>query len=112
VAVPLNSCVTLAVNVTDCPKVEGFSEEVKVVVVVALLTTCFNAFDVLLAKFESPPYTAVIELVPTLRVEVVKLAEPLLSVPVPNTVVPFLNVTVSPSGGAGATTAMRTTACP
>ncbi len=32
--------------------------------------------------------------------EVVKLAEPLLNVPVPNTVVPFINETISPSGGA------------
>ena len=32
-------------------------------------------------KFESPPYTAVIELVPTFSVEVAKLAEPPLKVP-------------------------------
>ena len=84
-------------------------------VVVALSTTCFTAFDVLPAKFESPPYTALIALVPTLSVEVVKLAEPPLNVPVPRTVVPFLNVTVSPSGGAPAldvTTAVKVTACP
>jgi len=39
VGVPLNCGVTLAVNVTDCPTFEGFSEEAKVVVVVALLMT-------------------------------------------------------------------------
>ena len=40
-----------------------------------------------------------IKSVPTGRAEFVKLAEPPFSVPVLNTVVPFSNVTVSPSGG-------------
>jgi hypothetical protein len=47
------------------------------------VTTCCTAFDLLPAKFESPPYTAVIEFVPTFSVDVVKLAEPPLNVPVP-----------------------------
>jgi hypothetical protein len=64
VGVPLNSGATLAVNVTDCPTFEGFSDETKVVVVVAFFTTCFNAFDLLPAKLESPPYTAVTDVVP------------------------------------------------
>jgi hypothetical protein len=38
-------------------------EEDKTVVVVALSTTSFTSFDVLPAKVESPPYTAVIEFV-------------------------------------------------
>jgi hypothetical protein len=58
VTVPLNSGVTLAVKVTVFPTLDGFNDEAKVVVVVALLTTCFTAFDVLPPKFESPPYTA------------------------------------------------------
>jgi hypothetical protein len=33
--VPLNSGATVAVNITDCPTVEGFSDEISVVVVVA-----------------------------------------------------------------------------
>jgi hypothetical protein len=53
--VPLNCGTTLAVKVTDCPSFDGFSDEVKEVVVVALLTTWLTAFDVLLAKLESPP---------------------------------------------------------
>jgi len=68
---------------------------------------------VLPPKFGSPPYTAVIELVPTLSVEVSKVAVPLLNVPVPSTVVPFMNETVSPSGGAPipeVTVAVKTTA--
>ena len=54
-----------------------------------------------------------IELVPTLSVEVSKVAVPLLNVPVPSTVVPFMNETVSPSGGAPipeVTVAVKTTA--
>jgi hypothetical protein len=47
VGVPLNCGVTLAVRVTDCPKFEGFCDEINAVVVVALPTTCFTAFDVL-----------------------------------------------------------------
>ena len=111
--VPLNCGTTLAVKVTDSPTFDGFRDEANVVVVVALLTTCFNAFDVPAANFESPPYTAATAVVPTLSAEVMKLADPALNVPVPSTVVPFLNVTVSPSGGAPIlelTFAVKTTA--
>jgi hypothetical protein len=114
--VPLNCGVTFAVKVTDCPKFDGFCEEVKVVVVVALLTTWLTVFDVLPVKFESPPYTALIVSVPAGSAEVVKLAEPPLNDPVPNLFVPpLMNAMVSPSGGAPAlevTTALKVTACP
>jgi hypothetical protein len=56
----------------------------------------------------------VIELVPTGSAEVVKLAVPLLNVPVPSVVVPFTSVTVSPFGGTPAlelTFAVKVTAC-
>jgi hypothetical protein len=48
---------TVAVNVTDCPKAEGFCDEVTAVAVLVLLTTCgFPASDpVLPLKFPSPP---------------------------------------------------------
>ena len=62
---PLNCGVTVAAKVTDCPTFDGFREETKAVVVVALITTWLTAFDVLAAKFESPLYTALIESVPT-----------------------------------------------
>ena len=81
----------------------------------ALFTTCFTAFDLLAAKFESPPYTAVIKWVPTLSEEVEKLAEPPLNAPVANNVLPYINDTISPSGGAPrteATAAVKVTACP
>src|SRR5208283_5782859 len=78
----------------------------------AFSTTCFTGFDLLAAKFESPPYTAVTDVVPTLSVEVTNVAVPSLNVPVPKTVLPFMNETVSPSGGAGVTTAVKVTASP
>jgi hypothetical protein len=55
VGVPLNSAATVAVKVTDCPKFEGFSDETKAVVVVALLIAWDTAFDVLGERFGSPP---------------------------------------------------------
>jgi hypothetical protein len=116
VTVPLNCGATLAVKVTDCPKIDGLSEEAKVVVVVALVTTWLAVFDVLLAKFESPEYTALTlsELL-TISVDVAKMAVPLLKAPVPNTVLPCMNVTISPSGGAPrleVTCAVKVTTCP
>jgi hypothetical protein len=62
--VPLYSGVTLAVKVTAYPTCDGFCDETNVVVVLALLTTCFTAFEVLPTKFESPPYAAVTDVVP------------------------------------------------
>jgi hypothetical protein len=62
-----------------------------------------------------PPYTAVTDVEPFGSEEVIKVAEPPLSVPVPNTVVPLSNETVSPSGGAPAlerTVAVKVTSWP
>src|ERR1700693_4208653 len=78
-------------------------------------TTCCTGFDLLLPKSESPPYTAVTGVVPTLSVEVIKTAEPPLKGPVPSTVLTSTNETASPSGGAPAlevTTAVNVTASP
>lgn len=57
-------------------------------------------------------YIAVTEFVPTGSYEVVNDAEPPLRVPLPSTVLPFINETVSPFGGiptADATTAVKIT---
>jgi hypothetical protein len=86
--------VTVAVNVTDWPTVEGFTEEVSAVVLAFVLTTCVTTVDVLVAKFESPEYFAVIECDPTASVDVANVATPELSVPVPSVVAPSRNVTV------------------
>src|ERR1700678_2136082 len=81
----------------------------------AQFTTCFTWFDELPRLSASPPYVALIGSLPAGRVEVVMLAEPRLSVPVRNTVVLYLNVTISPSGTTAVlelTTAVKVTACP
>ncbi len=78
-------------------------------------TTCFTAFEVLAPKFESPAYTALMEMVPTGSVDVTKVAVPPLSDPVPSTVLAFMNETASPSGGApraDVTVAEKVTASP
>ena len=61
VGVPDVAGLTLAVNVTLWPNVEGLIEEVSVVVEPALFTVCVSTGDVLPVKFALPPYTAVTE---------------------------------------------------
>src|SRR5208282_4927136 len=115
VGVPPDGDETVAVNFTDCPEPDGFSEDAKAVAVTALLTTWLTAFDLLPRNFESPPYTALIESVPAGSAEVVKLAKPPLNASVPNAVTPSINVTDSPSAGAPTlevTTAVKVAACP
>jgi hypothetical protein len=51
--------VTVAVNVTDWPKTDGFAEDVIVVVVSAWLTDCGSVPE-LVVKLPSPLYTAAI----------------------------------------------------
>lgn len=52
---------TVAVNVTDWPNTVGLVEATSAVAVLAVLTTCDKADDVLPAKLPEPPYAAVIE---------------------------------------------------
>jgi len=46
---------TVAVNVTDCPKLDGLALEETLVVVLDWLTVCVIADDVLEAKLVTPP---------------------------------------------------------
>ena len=62
--------------------------EVRVVVVLAWLTTWDSTPDVEPVKFVSPPYTAVMLWVPMASAEVVYVATPPLKVPVPREVLP------------------------
>jgi hypothetical protein len=82
-SVPAVVEVTVAVNITLCPTVAGFSDETTVVVVGAVavpaLTTCDSAGEVLSAWLESPKYFAVMECVPWVRVVVEKDALPPLN---------------------------------
>jgi hypothetical protein len=87
--------VTVAVKVTDWPRVDGFADDATDAVVDDWLTTWLNAADVLPAKFVSPPKTAVIECVPPVSVDVEYMAWPLLfSDPLPSVELPSMNVTV------------------
>jgi hypothetical protein len=54
VAVPVNCGVTVAVKVTVWPNVEGLSELVTLLALVALFTVCVIAADVLPVKLLSP----------------------------------------------------------
>jgi hypothetical protein len=45
---------TVAVNVTACPNTDGFSDEVRVVELLALLTVWVRAAEVLVLKLLSP----------------------------------------------------------
>ncbi len=70
---PGETTATVAVRVTDCPKTDGLTDDARVVLVLALLTTCETAVLVLVAKFASPTYVAVTEWVATDRVVVLKV---------------------------------------
>jgi hypothetical protein len=105
------------VKVTDCPDAEGLSDEPIVVVVDALLTVCDRAALVLVLKFVSPAYTAVIVgWAPTLSVLVLKVAVFPVRVPVPSVVAPSLKVTmplgVPAPGEVTLTVAVNVTDCP
>jgi hypothetical protein len=97
VGVPEPEELTVAVNVTVWPTFAGFGEpetEVDVVPPVLPLTVCESTAEVLPLKFESPPYTTVIECGPTDNDEVARLARPLVSEPFPSVFAPSLKVTV------------------
>ena len=51
---PGATALTVAVNVTDCPNSDGFTDEVTVVELLSLFTVCVIADEVLLLKFVSP----------------------------------------------------------
>ena len=54
VPAPGVTALTVAVKVTDWPNTDGFTDEVTVVELLALLTVCVMAAEVLPAKFVSP----------------------------------------------------------
>lgn len=113
--VPLNCGATVAVKVTDSPKVDGFTDETRPVVVLAWFTTWLTAFEVLLVKDVSPLYTAVMECVPAAKVFDENFATPPLRVLVPSVLVPLLNVTVPvgvPPPDEGVTVALKVTDWP
>ena len=94
VGVPLDE-VIVAVSVTDDPDVDGFAEEVTVVVVDPPVTTCDSAVLALLVKPPVPVKVATIECVPAARVDVAKVALPAETATFDaNVVAPSVKVTV------------------
>ena len=90
VATPLNCPEILAVNVTDCPNVEGFSDDFKVVEELALLTVWDRAVGAgPSAKLALPRKVAVMESVPAVSVVRVSVAVPATRPLVPRLVVPL-----------------------
>ena len=76
-----------------------------------MFTVWGSTEDVLPLYFGLPPYEAVIECKPCASFELLKVACPLLSVPVPTAVPPSLNVTV-PVARKGVTIAVNVTELP
>jgi hypothetical protein len=103
--------VTVPVNVTDCPKIEGFNEELSVTLVLILETVWGKAADVLAALVPSPLYAAVMECDPPAREGVVNVAVPPERFAVPKEAVPSKNWTL-PVAEAGVTCAVNVTPCP
>src|SRR5437764_7099172 len=68
---------TVAVKVVDWPNTVGLTELVTVVAVAPLFTVWLNMAEVLELELLSPPYRTVIECVPTVREDVLKVAIPL-----------------------------------
>ena len=70
---------TCAVSVTACPNVEGFGScVVRAVLVPTLFTVCVTCAEVLVVKFVSPLYVAVIFRIPTGKVLTLIVAIPLM----------------------------------
>ena len=108
---------TVAVKVTGWPNTEDAVLAERVVEVLAWLTCCTKPAEVLVAKLESPPYTAVMVRLPATTADVVKVATPdPFTVPVPSVVAPSLNVTVPVAvpapGTVTVTDAIKVTVCP
>ena len=103
--------VTAAVKVTDWPNVDGFSDEVRAVVAVALFTVCDTVPEVLPVKLASPPYVAVTECVPGISVLTVNIDWFELTVAVPSVFAPSLKVIVpvAPPPNCGVTVAVNVT---
>ena len=112
---PVNCGATETVNVTESPESDGFSDEVMVVVLVALVMVWEIGADVLAAYLVSPLYVAVMDFIPTANALVEKDAVPPLSVCFPRIAVPDLKVTVPvgvPLFALSITVALKVIVCP
>ena len=95
VGVPEVLEVIVAVNVAGAPLGAEAAELTNAVVAAARVMVSVTAAEVLGAKFALPLYLALIEWVPPVSVDIVKVATPpLFNVPVPSAVVPSWKLTV------------------
>jgi len=95
VGVPEVVDVIVAVNVTGVPLDAEAAELTNASVVAVFAMVSVSAAEVLAARVALPEYLAVIECVPTVSVDVAKVATaPPFSVPLPSVVVPSRKVTV------------------
>src|SRR5216684_2488487 len=90
VPAPGRLAVTVAVKVTDWPNTDGFTDELRLVVVDAWLTVCVSVALVLVVKLVSPLYTAVMLCAPTASELLLQVADAAASAcaPQPVMVVP------------------------
>jgi len=105
---------TVAVNVTSCPELDGLRLDARLVLVVVLVevfTVCISVPEMLPLKLLSPLKLAWMEWLPTLRLEVERVAMPPLRVALPMFVSPSKKLTI-PLAVAGVTLAVRVTNCP
>jgi hypothetical protein len=104
------------VNVTDWPKIDGFSDDVTLDEVDACPTVWVIAAEELALKLLSPAYDTAIVCIPTARAEVVKVALPPESAPAPMETPLSVNVTVPvavpPPGLTALTVAVKVTDWP
>src|SRR5207302_1862742 len=96
---------------TFWPKLEGFVDELKFVLVAAWVMVWFSPWDSLAASLVTAPVDAVSECVPAATVDTPGGLAVLLSLMAPDRCVPSLNVTV-PVAVEGETAAVRTTFWP
>ena len=103
--------VTVAVRVTTVPTGTGFFEELTTTLVAVCVIVSVIAGEVLVRKFTSPVYVAVMVCAPTASVLLANVACPAETEPVPRTAVPSLNCT-DPVAAEGVTVAVKVTFVP
>src|SRR5229473_943502 len=110
---------TVAINVTGSPRLEGFGVDVIATTVLAGTTCCGEpeSSPVLEANVPSPSYSAVTVLAPTLRLDTASVAYPdAPKLAVPSVVFPSAKLTLPVGTGfppaAELTTAVKVTAWP
>jgi len=97
--------VIFAVNVTACPTVDGFADDVIAAALPVCSTVWFRTVDTLPRLFVSPRYTAITGYEPAFRLDFIRVATASLfsvAVPIVYVVVKYFHMkTTVPVGGTG-----------